>query len=211
MPSEKLLSLQDKCRRTAAGPVLDEQERSNIEDALIEAWDELRGTNAGGMTAEKLVGRIENLQWQPPRLSFDIERHGGTMLGSVYADIQHWSIDVEFGSADFSASRRRQLYPKDAPLNAKALAEEIAQIIISGGTDRRLKWDGDSKVILRIGEIIPPTNRQTTSGRRKRFIQHLVKILRPGGWNIDIAARPTRYIFLRDSGSIRLEEENGRE
>ena len=52
---------------------------------LCSSWAELDAGSDGGMTGDKLLGRMEDVHWEPPVLSFRIERHGGTVLGSVYA------------------------------------------------------------------------------------------------------------------------------
>jgi hypothetical protein len=65
------------------GPV----ENTEVEGLLIECWGLLGGSSQEGTTADKLSGRIENLRWQPPYLLFQIERHGGTVMGSSRAEI----------------------------------------------------------------------------------------------------------------------------
>jgi hypothetical protein len=37
------------------------------------------------MTGQKLLGRMEEVVWEPPILSFTVERHGGTVQGSSRA------------------------------------------------------------------------------------------------------------------------------
>jgi len=46
------------------------------------------------MTADKLLGRMEEVLWSPPDLTFSIERHGAAALGSSRAELQEWMIDV---------------------------------------------------------------------------------------------------------------------
>ena len=56
-------------------------------DLLTMAWDCLSGGRETGMWAGKLTRRAEELEWDPPLLSFRIERHGGTVHGSFFAAI----------------------------------------------------------------------------------------------------------------------------
>ncbi len=48
----------------------------DIEALLGDCWDRLAGSRQGGMRDHKLVGRTEDMNWQPPILTFSIERHG---------------------------------------------------------------------------------------------------------------------------------------
>ena len=63
------------------GPLANEEQ---VETLLVSAWDELEGSEDGGMESYKLKGRMENAAWNPPILSFQIARHGGTVNGSVF-------------------------------------------------------------------------------------------------------------------------------
>jgi hypothetical protein len=65
-----------------------------LDSLLAACWDQFDGGNAEGMEAYKLLGRMESISWNPPVLSFTIERHGGTVLGSTRADLQSWEVNV---------------------------------------------------------------------------------------------------------------------
>jgi hypothetical protein len=67
---------------------------TDLEPLLAGSWDEFTG-DYGGMEGYKLLGRIEDVMWQPPKLAFTIERHGGTVMGSTRAELQHWEVNVE--------------------------------------------------------------------------------------------------------------------
>ena len=156
---------------------------SEIERLLRDCWHELEiTTDDGKLEPYKLLNRTENLAWNAPFLTFDIERHGATVLGSVYAEVHKWAINVEKGHAGLENQRRRQVHPKDARLNVKPLAQEIAALIVNRKTDGRRRWKKGGIVYLNIGKIIPATNQQTTSGRRKRFRTELCHILQQDGW-----------------------------
>ena len=105
-------------------------------------WDQLQGSRGGGMAAHKLRGRTEEMQWKPPTLSFNIERHGAMVNGSSRAEVQQWRIDLDRKIAELAAFRRRQKLPMDKRLDVRPLAAEIAAFINAGrssassGTER---------------------------------------------------------------------------
>jgi hypothetical protein len=154
-----------------------------IEDALASCWHELKGNEEGGMVAYKLrKGRMEDVVWNPPLLAFAIERHGAVVNGSVYAEVQHWSVNVDTRTATLGETERRLLGMKDKPLKVEPLVDGLIKSIVEHASDSRLKWDGDSKVKALIAEIIPATNRETTTARRKRFWKALEAKIHAHGW-----------------------------
>ena len=68
-----------------AGPI---KQTGQLEPLLAGAWDSFELSNAGGMKAYKLHGRMEKLHWDPPILSFTIERHGATVMRSKKGELQ---------------------------------------------------------------------------------------------------------------------------
>lgn len=156
---------------------------SEIERLLRDCWHELEiTTDDEKLEPHKLLNRTESLTWKEPFLTFEIERHGATVSGSVYAEVHTWSINVESGHAALESRRRRQVHPKDKRLDVKPLAQEIAALIVDGVKDERLRWKGIERVRVEIGEVIPATNEQTTSGRRRRFRAELCRLLNEHGW-----------------------------
>lgn len=63
------------------------------------------------MEAYKLLGRMEQVRWEPPVLSFIVERHGETVNGSTRAELQHWEVAVENRTARIVKTGQRQLKP----------------------------------------------------------------------------------------------------
>ena len=84
-------------------------ETSSLEDVLSGCWYEFSGSNADKMAGYKLHNRIEQVTWEPPLLSFKIERHGGTARGSSRADIYSWELNVEEQVAKTGKSGYRQV------------------------------------------------------------------------------------------------------
>jgi hypothetical protein len=153
-----------------------------VEHVLASCWDKLNGSGDGGMKGYKLKNRMESAVWNPPVLKFNIERHGSTVNGSVFAGVQHWSVNVATGEASLEGESRRQLGRKDSPLKLEPLVDEVKTAIVEHMKDARLKWDGDLKVRILIESVIPATNQQTTSARRKRFWNALEEKIKPHGW-----------------------------
>jgi hypothetical protein len=156
-------------------------DRAELVHVLGYCWDSLGGSREQAM-AEYKLDRMEAPSWNPPVLSFTIERHGATVMGSTRAEKQHWSVNVDKGIAEQYAEGYRQLTPKDSNFDAKPLADELAGIILRGGKDDRLEWSATGSVRLLTGEIIPAGIKRTIEGRKKRLIDEVDKRLAPKGW-----------------------------
>jgi hypothetical protein len=68
------------------------------------------------------------------------------------------------------------------PLGVKALANKMAAMILGGSEVPELIRTNETRVRVMTTKVIPETNNQTTSGRRKRFILELQRLLAPHGW-----------------------------
>jgi len=155
-----------------------------LESLLSNCWGELAGEQ-GGMSAYKLIRRTEQMEWNSPLLTFEMERHGGTVLGSVYAEIQAWTVDINRGSAEVSQFNPKRLVGKrQPPLNVNPIATEIVSAILAEKMDDRLKWYGPTKVRVLIASVIPSHSaaKETVAGRRKRLGAAIGKLLDQHGW-----------------------------
>ena len=155
---------------------------------LLDCWEDLYGSDDTSMSIFKLH-RYENLTFTPPStIRFEIERHGSTVYGSVYANVHKWTVNLEEGRADCDPYfGRRVVGVRDKPLKIEPIAKEICQEIMDQNKEsENLIWKSDKKVRVRIGDIIPETNKQTTAARRKRFRKALEELLIANGW------QPTR-------------------
>jgi hypothetical protein len=145
-------------------------------------WNEFSGNGSEGMEGYKLVGRMEDVYWEPPIISFDIERHGCTVLGSTKAAIHTWRVDIEKKIADCCDTwRHRVVGPRSKPLNVAPLAEEISNLILNHKEDHRLKWFKNGNILIKTGEFIDGV-KETRIKRRKRFRNKINEILLPLGW-----------------------------
>jgi hypothetical protein len=158
---------------------------SAFENSLAGAWDFLAGED-GGMNGMKLLGRMEDVVWQPPRLTFRIERHGGTVLGSSRAEVQEWTVDLEQRTKVLKLAGRRQVRTMQCRFDEQPLAQELADAILAGRTDERLKWDGDNHVRLLIGKVLPEGSavKETLGGRRKRLREAVAALLGAAEWKM---------------------------
>jgi hypothetical protein len=146
----------------------------SLERFLMQLWPSL--TIVGDdrkLEPYKLLNRTESVRFEEPFLYFDIERHGATVQGSITAEVHTWRVNLATKQAEIIASKKRRVAPADERLDVKPLAAEIADAIQNHKNDRRLKWVTDNKVRVLIQDIIPATNKQTTSNRRRRFYEAL--------------------------------------
>lgn len=179
--SDALQELRDLMASTPSREVGD---RDAIEKLLSKCWEEIAGTQ-GGMKGEKLLRRTANMNWQPPRLTFEIERHGATVQGSSRAEIQTWDVDVDKGTAIPSSDfRYRQLRPREAAVDVRPIATEIVALILAGKEDPRIKWRSATRVQVLMGKILPKASvvKQTLAGRRRRLRDAMDEALAPYGW-----------------------------
>jgi hypothetical protein len=173
--------------KLSPGPIEDTGE---VESFLYDCWDEFISSDAEAMNCDKL-GRMEDVSWNPPVLTFDIERHGGTVQGSSRAEIHQWDVNVESMNAFCSTGRLKQLTPRQPGLDVKPLVAEIAGLIIGSVDDERVKQNSNGSVRVQIGKIIPDDGpKETVQGRRKRFRLGLEELLQAKGWQ---SLRPNVY------------------
>jgi hypothetical protein len=166
---------------TPPGPITD---ASTLARLLADAWGELSGDH-GGIIPAKHLQRMEDVTWNPPLLTFVIERHGGTVLGSTRATVQQWTVDVEQGSVACVEARHRKLRPMQARLDVASIAEDIVAQIVLGRDDHRLHWGNDGRVRVVVSKVLPEGSavKQTLAARRKRLRAALKERLVPLGWH----------------------------
>ncbi len=185
MPDESNTAFQHLMSKIPAGKIEDDYLSSEIASALSEVWETLDGGLDEGMRGDKLGGRMEEIEWKPPLLTFVIERHGGTVKGSVNAELQTWAVNIEERTARVSGGGQRLVGDRQPRLDVGPLVTEIKELILAGKEDDRLKWQVPGRrVRVQIGKVIPRTGiaKQTLEGRRRRFREHLEKALARVGW-----------------------------
>jgi len=183
MASKSVARLSDHLASVPPGLIEDIQ---SLESLLVDCWPDLDGSGGEGMYASKLRGRMESVKWNPPILSFEIERHGGAVMGSTRAALHEWKVDVQLGTAAVCPTGRfRGLRPSSARWDAKAKADEIVRLILNGVDDSQLKWDRDkSRITIRLQGIVPYGGGQRTyEGRRKRLLAALGERIEHTEWS----------------------------
>lgn len=160
-------NLRDFLATISPGPITDTNELS---ERLADTWNEFTGDD-GGLDGRKLLGRMEEVAWRPPLLTFTIERHGGTVLGSTKGTLQEWTVNMETRTVACVEARRRQLRPMQPRLDVASIAEEIVSQIVNRQQDQRLKWYVDGRVRVLVGKVLLEGSavKQTLASRRKRF------------------------------------------
>lgn len=159
-----------------------------LQHLLAEVWSSLSGASDGGMKGDKLLDRAESMSWDPPYITFSIERHGSVVNGSTRAEIQDWCVDLDKWTAEIISTRCRQLLPASRPMPVNTPAEEIAHAILNKQEHGSLKWYGDGRVRVLIATIIPDDGyKQTVSGRRRRFRKALEILIEADGWKAVVA------------------------
>jgi hypothetical protein len=159
-------------------------ETGRVTALLAGCWHEFVGAESQRMHAGKL-GRTENVRWEPPVLSFRIERHGAMGVGSTRAELQDWRVDLDRKTAQCESNRGyRQALPRAEGVRIEPIAEELAESIIAGRVDQRLKWQGGETVRVLMAKVFPYDSgyMQTVTGRRKRLRAALEPLLARNGW-----------------------------
>lgn len=175
--SESIVELGELLQSIPPGPV-----SCGIDGPLANAWDDLENRGiCGGMTAIKIFGRLEKLEWKPPVLSFQIERHGATVFGSTRAEMQHWEVNVEAGTREIVYLGHRQLYPMAKRWNCVPVARELASCVRKGLDHQGLRWRKDGKVTIN-RDFIPSCAKQTMEDRAKRLNDTIGGFLGDRAW-----------------------------
>jgi hypothetical protein len=174
--------LQRHCATLPPGPVADVP---TLERLLAAAWDALPSDD-DSMAGYKLLNRMEAVAWNSPILSFKIERHGGTVMGSSRAKIDEWTVNLERLTTKVETVGRRQVRPPRPRFDAKPIAQELAKAILTGQSNDRLQWDNEFKVRVLIGKILPEGSavKQTLTACRKRLREALTRLLATARWKM---------------------------
>ena len=154
-------------------------------DRLIAAcWDLFGGSEDGGMEDWKLINRMEQVIWEPPILTFVIERHGSIVCGSTRDELQHWSVDLDEMTAEITKIGYRQEYPMAARVSVKSMAAEIAERILNSDDDDRLQRLDDGTVKVLASSIFPTNSgfKRTVEGRRRSLCGYIGDVLADHGW-----------------------------
>ena len=187
--NDSLSALLKELESITPGPISG-SDRQRILSLLEKSWHQLRGADETSMEPWK-IGRAEGLRWNPPVLSFTIERHGATVRGSTRAELQDWIVDLKEGTARCMQGRYRQLTPTSPRLDVKPIAASVCEAVQQGKgsqsdlvRDGIIVWKGDDEVWINHGRLILGSGyEQTVASRRRRFRKELTDRMKSLGWN----------------------------
>ena len=150
------------------------------------------GTDAAVLVFSHLV--LVDHPFERAAVAEAVELHGATVMGSTRGALHCWTIDLDKWTADCDAHYSyRQIHERDAPLRIRPLVDEIAQLILDGKDDKRLKWfGGRAQVRVLVREFISGRFAQTREGRRKKLRLGLNAALEPRGWQ---SVPPARDLY----------------
>ena len=172
-----------------SGAILGEV-RKSILGLLEKTWQQLLGSGETSMESGK-IWRAENLHWEPPVLSFTIERHGGTVLGSTRGGLHDWFVDLKEGTARCVQGRHRQLTPNIPRPDVKPIAGRVCEAVQQGQASQSdlvsngiIVWKSDDEVWINHGRLISGSGyAQTVADRRRRFRKQLTDRMKALGWD----------------------------
>jgi hypothetical protein len=152
---------------------------------LAKVWDQFSGGGVASMAARKLLGRMEDVIWVPPILSFTVERHGSTVLGSSRAELQFWEVNVKARTAEIIRQGQRQLEKMAPRLDVTAIATLAFDDILARKQRPYLSWKSPAEVHVNMSCLFPVSGAkaQTLRGRRKRCQEQLAAALQNSGWS----------------------------
>jgi len=138
---------------------------------------------------------MESVSWDPPVLHFNVERHGGSVLGSVYGEVQSWTVNLEKRTAVCGGGGRRLLRQRQKPLNIDPLVIRVVNSIKEHKDDECLKWLSESRVKVLAGKILPAGSaaKETLASRRKRLGQKIEQEMSLLGWIKVVGTSPHTY------------------
>ena len=107
------------------GPIDD---ASMVQELLSECRNDIDGGDVDSMATFKLE-RMEQLRWNPPDLSFVIERHGAIVAGrSSRAQKQEWVVNLDTLQAKNTIVGFRQIVPRRRTLDVEPLVDRMQSL-----------------------------------------------------------------------------------
>ena len=197
LPSIQALS--DELSNTPRGAIQDAA-RDKIIGLLADCWHDFEGADETSMKDLKLT-RAEDLSWMPPVLSFTIERHGATVLGSTRAELDEWTVNLNLMTASCARSGYRQLTLAAPRLDVKPIAALVCDAVQQGQASNCelvgqgiVAWHGSDHVSIKHGALIPSDGyQQTIKGRRLRFRNELTNMMEALGWKLERVGKSLKF------------------
>jgi hypothetical protein len=77
-------------------------------------------------------------------------------------------------------------------IDVKPIAQALVEIVVSHRADPKVNWLSEQRIQIQISEVIPATNQQTTTSRRKKLRAALTPLLAQSGW-VAVENKPWVY------------------
>ncbi len=158
---------------------------SHLKRLLASCWNDFEGSHQENMKADKLGNRqMEEVEWEPPILSFTIERYRVTLLGSAQTERHRWEVNVGTKEAICYNPGFRRIQPRQPPRNVAPIVKEVVRLIRSHQETEWLKWNKDGSVRVVIGKVFPvfPNLNKHLIWQRERFRTKVEESLTTAGW-----------------------------
>jgi hypothetical protein len=129
--------------------------------------------------------RIENLHVDVNGcINFSIERHGRTTMGSPYADVHQWVVDLTAKTACITGTTPRLIGKRSQPINATAVVTTILDALKNEDATivDRTK---DGRRRIKIEAVIPDGVKETTQKRKKAIRKALNEALAHEGRSVN--------------------------
>jgi hypothetical protein len=130
--------------------------------------------------------RIENLHVDDDGcFNFSIERHGRAAMGSPYADVHHWVVDLAAKTAWIAGTTPRLIGKRSQPIDVAAVVTTILNALKNeDATIVDRTKDGRRRVNIQV--VVPDEGKEkTTRGRRKRIWVALNEALASEGRSVN--------------------------
>ena len=158
---------------------------SRLERILASSCHDFEYSTQENMKAGELKNReMEEVEWNPPTLSFTIQRYRVTLLGSATSERQRWAVNVDTKEALCYNAGSGQTTPSQPPLNVEPIAEEVVRLVKNHQKTEWLKWQNDGSVHVVMGKVLPVSTNlnKHLSQKRERFLAKVDESLTTAGW-----------------------------
>ena len=159
------------------------EDRDKLIEYLFHSWRGFWGASDTGMDMMMLEG-MEVPAWNPPLLSFVIERPGGVIWsGPTPPELQEWVVDTETLWAKPFKNSYREVRLRAPSFHAKPAVDAVIALVEAQSDDRNLEWSKErDKVTILVRKIVPRGSSKTVEGRIARFRAVLEDEMAALGW-----------------------------
>jgi|694.fasta_scaffold71836_2 hypothetical protein len=154
---------------------------------LREQWEDLTiiGDDHSIALYKLTDERIENLHVDDNGcINFSIERHGRTTMGSPYADVHQWVVDLAAKTAWIAGITPRLIGKRSQPIDVAAVLTTILDAL-KNEDETIVDRTKDGRRRIKIEAVIPDGVKETTQKRKKAIRKALNEALAPEGRSVN--------------------------